>query len=496
MLLLVIWAGLAVVAFALIYQGSGSRFLEKGSPVGFGTLLYMSGSTFLTLGLGDVTSADSLGRMFMIFEAATGFVFLGLIITYMPLLDQAYASREVGSLLLQSRAGKPPNAVRLLRRYAGTDRSEILRGNLREGEHWMADILQSHLSHPVLCFYRAQHYGQSWLVSLTTLLDTCSLLIVGGEGLVREQARLTYRMGLLLLADLASALELTVPTRVDTRLTEADLPALRAALSSEGIALRLGPTEGTELVRINHRYDVYLHVMSRWLMITLPPWIPPAEDRSAEKASNTPKPGIRSSRKSLRPAIRPHLTDLAPFESNRLAMQITPTTYGALTAMITPAIFMTANASLIISTSNRVSRVVDRIRVLNDLADKLDRGLTDLDFPAQRLDHIHDQMRRLERRSDRLRFALTALYLAFTTFVGTSLTLAIDAMLQNWLVALPTLLAVIGVGLLLFASVNLVLEALEALRSNRLETGFYRELHELRHAEKSDANFAPPIGRI
>lgn len=165
-------------------------------------------------------------------------------------------------------------------------------------------------------------------------------------------------------------------------------------------------------------------------------------------------------------------------------MQITPTTYRALTAMITPAIFMTANASLIISTSNRVSRVVDRIRVLNDLADRIDRGLTDLDLPAQRLDHIHEQMRRLERRSDRLRFAMTALYLAFTTFVGTSLTLAIDAMLQNWLVALPTLLAVIGVGLLLFASVNLVLEALEALRGNRLEMDFYRELHRLRHAEQ------------
>ncbi len=283
MLLLVIWAGLAVFAFALIYHGSGSRFLEKGSPVGFGTLLYMSGSTFLTLGLGDVTSADSLGRMFMVFEAATGFVFLGLIITYMPLLDQAYAAREVGGLLLQSRVGKPPSAVRLLRRYAGTDRSEILRGNLRESEHWMASTLQSHLSHPVLCFYRAQHYGQSWLVSFTTVMDTCSLLIVGGDGIVREQARLTYRMGLLLLADLASALNLKVSARVDSRLTEADLPALRAALSSDGIALRLGPTEGTELVRINHRYDVYLHAMARWMMVSLPPWIPPAEDSSTKQ---------------------------------------------------------------------------------------------------------------------------------------------------------------------------------------------------------------------
>jgi hypothetical protein len=147
----------------------------------------------------------------------------------------------------------------------------------------MASTLQSHLSHPVLCFYRAQHYGQSWLVSLTTVLDTCSLLIVGGEGLVREQARLTYRMGLLLLVDLASALELTVPKAVDSRLTEADLPALRAALSSEGIALRLGPSEGTELVRINRRYDVYLHAMARWLLVTLPPWIPPAEDAQAEQ---------------------------------------------------------------------------------------------------------------------------------------------------------------------------------------------------------------------
>ncbi len=163
-------------------------------------------------------------------------------------------------------------------------------------------------------------------------------------------------------------------------------------------------------------------------------------------------------------------------------MQIAPTTYNAVSAMITPAIFLTANASLIISTSNRVSRVVDRIRVLNDLADKLGRGVTDLDFTSERMEHAHDQMGRLERRSDRLRFALTALYLAFSSFVGTSLALAIDALLKNSLIALPTLLAVLGVGLMFFASINLVREALEALRSNRLEIRFYRELHERRRA--------------
>ena len=157
--------------------------------------------------------------------------------------------------------------------------------------------------------------------------------------------------------------------------------------------------------------------------------------------------------------------------------------YETLTAMITPAIFLTANASLIISTSNRMSRVVDRIRVLNDLVDKLGRGTTDLDYTTDRLEHLRDQLRRLEWRNERIRYALTTLYIAFTTFVGTSLILAVDALLSNRLVALPIILAVAGVGLLLFASVNLALEALEALRTNRLEIRFYRELFDRRLAD-------------
>jgi hypothetical protein len=158
-------------------------------------------------------------------------------------------------------------------------------------------------------------------------------------------------------------------------------------------------------------------------------------------------------------------------------------TYATLSAMITPAIFLTANGSLIISTSNRMSRVVDRIRVLNDQADRLCRGVTDFDYVEERVAHIHDQLDRLVWRGDRIRFALTALYLAFGAFAGTSLTLAIDVLTGNRLVALPTLLAVVGVALMLFACANLVREAMEALRSNRLEIGFYRALHERRRTD-------------
>ncbi|MBX6313531.1 MAG: DUF2721 domain-containing protein [Isosphaeraceae bacterium] len=164
-------------------------------------------------------------------------------------------------------------------------------------------------------------------------------------------------------------------------------------------------------------------------------------------------------------------------------MPIAPTNYTTLSAMITPAIFLTANGSLIISTSNRMSRIVDRIRVLNDLGDKLCRGATDLDFAEDRLAHLQDQLGRLQWRSDRIRFALIALYIAFGSFVGTSLALAIDIWAGNLLPALPTGLAILGVAMMLGACVNLVREALEALRSNRLEIRFYRDLHARRRAE-------------
>jgi hypothetical protein len=170
-------------------------------------------------------------------------------------------------------------------------------------------------------------------------------------------------------------------------------------------------------------------------------------------------------------------------ESIFTPMPITPTSYATLTAMLTPAIFMTANGSLIISTSNRMSRVVDRIRVLNDRGDELCRGGSGLDFVEERRAHVADQLGRLEWRSDRVRYALTMLYLAFASFVGTSLTLAIDTLIGNRLEAVPTALSVLGVGLLLMASVNLIREARAALASNRLEIAFYRDLQARRVAE-------------
>src|SRR4051812_45832187 len=162
--------------------------------------------------------------------------------------------------------------------------------------------------------------------------------------------------------------------------------------------------------------------------------------------------------------IRGMLQGLLPMPTGLSSALPSTDVYATLSAMITPAIFMTANGSLIISTSNRMSRIVDRIRVLNDRGDEMSRGSSTLDFIAERRAHVDDQLGRLQWRSDRVRFALSFLYLAFACFVGTSLTLAIHSRLEHPIFAAgATGLSVCGVCLMLLASVNLIREAHAAL---------------------------------
>jgi hypothetical protein len=283
MFLLVVWASLIIVAYAFIYHAIGPQFVSASGSVGFGTMLYMSGSTFLTLGLGDVTSPHAGARLLVLLEAGTGYMFLALIITYMPVLEQAYGAREVGNMLIHSRVGRPPSAVKFLRRYSRPEGSEILRSNLRAAEEWMAETLQSHLAHPVLSFYRAQHWGQSWLVALAMVLDTCAILIAGSDGLLAAQAKLTYRMGLRLLTDLSKALTVKVNRNAQIRLTEADMNTLHAALNVSGLTVTLGPASSNQLLRLVRRYDAQLVALSQLLVMPLPPWVSTFEEAATAR---------------------------------------------------------------------------------------------------------------------------------------------------------------------------------------------------------------------
>ena len=154
----------------------------------------MSGVTFFTLGYGDVYPLAGVGRALAVAETGMGFSFLAGLVGYLPLFSQAFSRREATIALLDARAGSPPSAAQMLLRLAQSCNIAAIDPFLAEWERWCAELLESHLSYPLLSYYRSQHFNQSWLAALTTILDTCSFIIVGIKGSEAYQAQLTFAM--------------------------------------------------------------------------------------------------------------------------------------------------------------------------------------------------------------------------------------------------------------------------------------------------------------
>jgi hypothetical protein len=278
-LLIIVWAVGLVTGFALLQWAAHSPLQTPEHMEHFGAYLYMSGVTFFTLGFGDVFPLAGVGRALAVVEAGTGFGFLAVVIGYLPVLYQSFSRREVIISMLDARAGTPPTAVELLKRYSEAGRLDSLNELLTEWERWCADLLESHLSYPVLCYYRSQHDNQSWLASLTCVLDTCALVLVGIDGAHEWQARLTFAMARHAVVDIAQIFN-TRPVAFDReRMADADLVDLRAFLSRSGLHLRAGADADDHLHSLRRLYEPYVNGLSCHLLIPLPPWLP-ARDRA------------------------------------------------------------------------------------------------------------------------------------------------------------------------------------------------------------------------
>lgn len=272
--LLVIWAAGLVLGFAMLHWALGSRLDMGGPRAGFADDLYMSGTTFFTLGLGDVTPASTFARLVTVGEAGMGFGFLALVLSYLPVLYQAFSRRESRITMLDEWAGSPPTAAVILRRcYESRDPGTALNALLRDWELAAADILETHLSYPILAFFRSQHDNQSWIASLATILDVCALVIVGVGDIDPFQARLTFAIARHTLVD--------VSQNLIGRGRHAPPPAepesyeeLRRWLADVHVPAPLDPAAQRGLAELRGRYLPYAQALSGLLSMPLPAWIP------------------------------------------------------------------------------------------------------------------------------------------------------------------------------------------------------------------------------
>ena len=275
LLLLVFWGLGLMFGFALLQWSAGSVLAaQDGRPSDLWTDLYMSATTFFTLGLGDVIPKSNFARAVTAIECGTGFGFLAALIGYLPTIYQAFSRREANIALLDARAGSPPAATEILRRHADSGDPATLTQLLADWERWSADILESHISYPALCYFRSQHDNQSWLASLTAILDVCSLAIVGVERVPAWQARLTFAMARHAMVDIAQIFGQKPKRDIADRLPPERLQTLRAALAAEGVSICGSASLEARLTELRGMYEPYVAALSEFLLMEMPDWTP------------------------------------------------------------------------------------------------------------------------------------------------------------------------------------------------------------------------------
>jgi hypothetical protein len=283
-LLLAFWAGGLIFGFALIQYGIGGHEQLNRETLTFGKIVYHSGETFFTLGYGDILPISGGARALSVIEAGMGFAFLGVVIGYIPVVYSSFSRREIQISMLDSRAGSPPTAAELLVRLSGRSDDpgvdqKVLDEVMREWERWAAELLESHISYPVLSFFRSQHTNQSWLAALTTMLDVTSLILTGVEGVHPGQAKLTFAMARHAAVDLAQVVNARYDATAPSRLLDEELNDLRAALASAGLRLRSDDTANDKLSKLRSMYEPYVYATARNLMLILPAWRNPEKTR-------------------------------------------------------------------------------------------------------------------------------------------------------------------------------------------------------------------------
>src|SRR5207244_3440888 len=206
--LLVGWVILALLGYALILWSPAFVHGMGSGDGSFADAMYFSGTSLFTLGFGGGV-ATGWTRAVAVVEAGTGLGLFAVVIAYLPVLYQAFNRREVGVLLLDARAGSPPSGPELLHRMGSAGVASSLPELFAEWERWVADVLETHMSYPLLALFRSPHDQTSWITSLGSVLDAATLIITSVEGEPDERAKLLYGTGVHAVEDLFYYFRLT-----------------------------------------------------------------------------------------------------------------------------------------------------------------------------------------------------------------------------------------------------------------------------------------------
>ena len=263
-----VWVTGLVVGFMGLHYAFNSELASGGT--GFGDYLYYSTASFFSAAT-NLQAASGADRMIEIAEAICGYLVLFGAIGYLPALFQAYSRREVAVSQLDPRAGSPPSSGTLLYRTAKRAGWVELDSYLADWENWAAELMETHLSYPLLAFYRSQHVNQNWLSALVTVLDASAFAIAIAPERT-PAAEVTFAIGRHALADLAHTFRAQSREPDRDRLTAADFERLRLKLGDAGVEVN-DPESRAKLDELTDLYEPYAEALSQALALPLPVWV-------------------------------------------------------------------------------------------------------------------------------------------------------------------------------------------------------------------------------
>jgi hypothetical protein len=290
--LFILWVVALILGFGAIFYAMRGQLHPV--PAGYWGAVYYAGTSFLTLGYGDVTAVSAAARALSLTAAALGLGTFATVIAFLFTIVGAYQRREAFILALRERTGAPPSGLQLLTALAHLEMLDTIPATFREAETWMSELMETHLAYPPLVYFRSTHDEQSWVGTVGAMLDASSLIVTTVDGGPVGPARLLNRLGRHLVGDFDRFYDVVDDPQPGIE-REEFVQAYRQ-LAAAGLALRPLETAWRDFAELRASYAGPLNSMATWFRIPPAQWI---GDRSLLHTRHAPAPpvpmGIRDS---------------------------------------------------------------------------------------------------------------------------------------------------------------------------------------------------------
>jgi hypothetical protein len=285
--LLVLWGILIIIGYALIFSGLHDGLSPQ--PNSFGTTLYFSAGRMLAFGVGGIEATGVATRILTSLEAATGFGLFALVISLLFSLFSSFQRRETAVVALDALAGAPSSGLQLLETCAKDELSDHLSVTFDEWRMWTVDVLETHLTYPLLFYFRSSHDNEAWPNSFGAVMDAALFVMTTIDGGPIGHARLMHKVGSHFVADMRHYYYHHVGD--DTPGVErAEFDEACTRLRAAGYPLHDADKAWEAFSGLRRKYAAWLNVMTKGLAIPPAPWIGdrsylPHRERTAKRRS-------------------------------------------------------------------------------------------------------------------------------------------------------------------------------------------------------------------